>query len=205
MGRKKTFEDRAAVIAQAAEKLFLEYGFERTTAEDIAKAAGISKASLYLEYNSKEAILERVIVDFVRGQVNALATYLEAPHANYCQAIRTMLTQQFLAVYDHATAHTKGSYMTQQAVQAMIQPNTELEKLRAQPPLLIAQMLQKAAANQEILPQADFTRAGRVIYLTVLRVAVPPYHPDVTRDVLAVWLEDLLTMLLAGLKVHQTV
>ncbi|OWV77171.1 TetR family transcriptional regulator [Rhizobium sp. R339] len=48
-------EDRkVAHILDAALPVFARYGFQKTTMADIARAAGISRASLYLAFNSKE-------------------------------------------------------------------------------------------------------------------------------------------------------
>jgi AcrR family transcriptional regulator len=43
-------------ILDAANRLFLQYGYKRTTVDDIASAAGIAKGSLYLHFKSKEAV-----------------------------------------------------------------------------------------------------------------------------------------------------
>lgn len=48
-------EDRKlALILDAALPVFARYGFQKTTMADIARAAGISRASLYLAFTSKE-------------------------------------------------------------------------------------------------------------------------------------------------------
>ncbi len=51
---------RARVVA-AARGLFLERGFLRTTSDDIAAELGISKATLYRTFRSKEDILRTVV------------------------------------------------------------------------------------------------------------------------------------------------
>lgn len=50
-------EDRkSALILDAALPVFARYGFQKTAMADIARAAGISRASLYLSFNSKEEL-----------------------------------------------------------------------------------------------------------------------------------------------------
>ena len=51
---------RARIVA-AARELFLHRGFVRVTADDIAAELGISKATLYREFRSKEDILRAVV------------------------------------------------------------------------------------------------------------------------------------------------
>ena len=46
---------------QAAQKLFQQYGLHKTTMEDIAKAMGRGKSTLYYYYKSKDEVFEDVI------------------------------------------------------------------------------------------------------------------------------------------------
>jgi AcrR family transcriptional regulator len=55
---------RARIIA-AARELFFHRGFVRVTADDIAAELGISKATLYREFRSKEDILLAVVRGFM--------------------------------------------------------------------------------------------------------------------------------------------
>jgi TetR/AcrR family transcriptional regulator len=52
---------REELIREAAARCFARYGFSKATLDDIAAAVGIKKASLYYYFESKEAILRRVI------------------------------------------------------------------------------------------------------------------------------------------------
>lgn len=49
-------------ILKEAQKLFRQYGVKKTTMEDIAKAMGKGKSTLYYYYGSKEAIFDAVIL-----------------------------------------------------------------------------------------------------------------------------------------------
>lgn len=48
-------------IINGAKKLMQQYGLKKTTMEDIAKAAGKSKSTLYYYFKNKEEIFDRVI------------------------------------------------------------------------------------------------------------------------------------------------
>jgi AcrR family transcriptional regulator len=48
--------DKRKLILESAFKVFLAYGFRRTTMADIADAAGISRPALYLEFKNKADI-----------------------------------------------------------------------------------------------------------------------------------------------------
>jgi AcrR family transcriptional regulator len=49
-------ELKSGQVLDAALPVFARYGFHKTTMVDIARAAGISRASLYLVFNSKEEL-----------------------------------------------------------------------------------------------------------------------------------------------------
>lgn len=67
--------DRRARILQAALKTFLAYGFSRTTMDDIARAAGMSRPALYLFFRNKSdifragasALLDQSVVNAARA------------------------------------------------------------------------------------------------------------------------------------------
>lgn len=56
---------RRGEIIAAAIKVFSRHGFEAARAEDIARAAGIAKGTLYLYFRSKEAIYSATIAHAV--------------------------------------------------------------------------------------------------------------------------------------------
>ena len=62
-------EDRPAEILTAALKLFSEKGFALTKLNDVAKEAGVSKGTLYLYFDGKEALFKAVINVFVLPQI----------------------------------------------------------------------------------------------------------------------------------------
>lgn len=59
--RKRRKEDRPAELTAAALGLFVEKGFAATRLEDVAARAGVSKGTLYLYFDSKEALFKAVI------------------------------------------------------------------------------------------------------------------------------------------------
>src|SRR6202012_379935 len=55
-------------ILQAAQQLFQKYGWQRVTVDDVARAVGKGRSSLYYYYKSKEEIFEAV-VDMEVGEI----------------------------------------------------------------------------------------------------------------------------------------
>jgi len=63
-------EARPAELTAAALELFVEKGYAATRLEDVAAAAGVSKGTLYLYFDSKEALFKAVVRE---GLLPALA------------------------------------------------------------------------------------------------------------------------------------
>lgn len=68
--RKRRKAARPSELTAAALELFVEKGFAATRLEDVAARAGVSKGTLYLYFDSKEALFKAVIQE---GIVPALA------------------------------------------------------------------------------------------------------------------------------------
>lgn len=63
-------EKRERLLA-AARELFAERGFDDTSTQQIAKAAGVSEGILFHHFRSKRGLLERIARDFVAAGVEA--------------------------------------------------------------------------------------------------------------------------------------
>jgi AcrR family transcriptional regulator len=49
-------------ILDAAERLIVHYGYDKTTVAEIASQAGVSKGAIYLHFESKEALMEALLL-----------------------------------------------------------------------------------------------------------------------------------------------
>ncbi len=67
--RRRRKDARPAELLEAALELFVEKGFSATRSEEVAKAAGVSKGTLYLYFPSKEELLKAVIQHFLANEV----------------------------------------------------------------------------------------------------------------------------------------
>ena len=61
-------------ILEAAKKCFAQYGYEKTTMDDIGKISRLNKASLYYYYKNKEAIFTAVIIKESEESLELLQT-----------------------------------------------------------------------------------------------------------------------------------
>lgn len=62
-------DPRRARILEGATTVFLAYGFQRTTMDDIARAAEISRPALYLVFRNKTDIYRALVAEFLEQTV----------------------------------------------------------------------------------------------------------------------------------------
>ncbi len=56
---------RRAAILEAATGVFLRYGFKKTSMDDLARAAGLSRQGLYLHFATKEALFKEAVLQVI--------------------------------------------------------------------------------------------------------------------------------------------
>ncbi|MGI4729793.1 MAG: TetR/AcrR family transcriptional regulator [Janthinobacterium lividum] len=59
-------------IKQAARELYRKFGYHKTSVNEIAKRAKVAKATIYKYFDSKEAILQVLLMDYIRQSVDDL-------------------------------------------------------------------------------------------------------------------------------------
>src|SRR5215471_12109378 len=79
---------RPGEILDAALKVFAAKGFAAARMEDIARAAGVTKGTIYLYFESKEAVFKSL----VRESVGSALTAVSADVAAYEGSSRALLT-----------------------------------------------------------------------------------------------------------------
>lgn len=68
---------REARIVEVATRLFIERGFDGTSIDAVAEAAGVSKPTLYSRYHDKRALFEAVLQDRIREWLAPLSAAAE--------------------------------------------------------------------------------------------------------------------------------
>jgi len=97
---RRRAEARPDEVLDAALALFMEKGFAATRVEDIAKRAGLSKGSVYLYFDSKEAVMEglvrRAIVPITDSATEMMTHFTGNPRV----AINAILTLLAMKISD---------------------------------------------------------------------------------------------------------
>jgi AcrR family transcriptional regulator len=90
---KKAIRER---LLKQGSKLFATYGLKKTSVEELATAAGISKAAFYLFYESKEALFMDVVelaeADFRRQVLDAVEPPGPTPRARLVVVLKKAFT-----------------------------------------------------------------------------------------------------------------
>lgn len=95
---------RPAEIVEAALELFVERGFAATRLDDVAARAGVSKGTLYLYFDSKEALFKEVI----RSGIGRAISHGEQVVANF-QGSATALLREIVSGWWQLIASTRHS------------------------------------------------------------------------------------------------
>ncbi len=78
-------------IRDAALELFVERGFSATRMEDVASRAGVSKGTVYLYFDSKEALLRSVVTDLVEPALARAETRAASHDGSSAELLRELI------------------------------------------------------------------------------------------------------------------
>ena len=98
--RRRRKEARPAELLEAALALFVEKGFAATRSEEVAKAAGVSKGTLYLYFPSKEELLKAVIQHFLGTEIEAGEQEAAAAEGPTAQVMEQLLVTWWTRIYE---------------------------------------------------------------------------------------------------------
>jgi len=204
MARAKELNNRREIIIQAGRKLFGRYGIEKTTVDEIAREAGISKGSVYLEFPSKEEILLAGVREFSAKEYSTMTEEVANAKPPILQSMKNILSAFLMRTYDNATSqvHTPEVLMhTHNRVKA---ETGHMQMVRE----VIIKLLNLADVNSEIAIAIDCARLADIL-MASLATLIPPYPQNSTvfaedfkpREAFQADVSDLLEIFLAGLTV----
>ncbi|HEV2649954.1 MAG TPA: TetR/AcrR family transcriptional regulator [Rhizomicrobium sp.] len=68
--------ERPGEILDAALRVFAAKGFAAARMEDIAKAAGVTKGTIYLYYENKEQVFKSLVLELIGGVMSGVETHV---------------------------------------------------------------------------------------------------------------------------------
>lgn len=95
-------DERAPEILEAALACFAQKGFAATRMDDIAARAGITKGTIYLYFDSKEAVFKALARQSIGARIDALVEQVKASEAPSAELLRFILNTmgQFASTSD---------------------------------------------------------------------------------------------------------
>ncbi|WP_219217522.1 TetR/AcrR family transcriptional regulator [Variovorax boronicumulans] len=113
-----TGPDRRTVILDAAIGVFLRYGYRKTSMDDLARAAGISRQGLYLHFPSKDELFKQAATWLAQQSLDAMRSAL----AREDLPLEERLTGAFAALH----AQSDGSQMSLEHMSEIVQTARQL-------------------------------------------------------------------------------
>ena len=80
-------------IFEAAKSRFLEFGYSKISMEELARDLGISKKTLYTEFESKEDLLREVVRGLLQEFAVDLESALNQPGMTFVDKLRTLMSK----------------------------------------------------------------------------------------------------------------
>lgn len=102
--RQRRKEARPAELLAAALELFVEKGFVGTRLEDVAARAGVSKGTLYLYFDSKEALFKAVIQEGMVPILEQGAGLVDGFKGSAADLLRTLIGEWWQRIGNTALA-----------------------------------------------------------------------------------------------------
>jgi AcrR family transcriptional regulator len=84
MGRPRSYEQNTVVVA--AKEVFWQYGLEWASVSDLEDATGLSRSSLYAAFETKRALFDAALADYLESFIQPMLEPLEAPRAGLREA-----------------------------------------------------------------------------------------------------------------------
>lgn len=101
-------ESKSDGILDASLAVFCRYGFRKTSIRDIAEAAGISRAAVYLHFNNKEEVFRAGSIRAHRQVMNAVEAELSR-NMEVFERIEAALSAYFAGLLEEISASPHGS------------------------------------------------------------------------------------------------
>ncbi|HXW69947.1 MAG TPA: TetR/AcrR family transcriptional regulator [Methylocella sp.] len=161
-------KDTRKLIIEAAERLFRQIGFQKTTVADIARELSMSSANVYRFFTAKSEINEAVCMNLL-GKIEAEAEKIATSRQTAAQKIRDLIGSVEKAYHRHYIADRK----LHDLIEAAITENWAIMRRHSERMAAILERIISAGmAGREFAPK-DATLASRLINTACIRFCHP--------------------------------
>lgn len=193
-------EARPEEILEAALELFAEKGFSSVRMTDVAKQAGISKGTLYLYFDSKEAIFLELVKTVITPMVDEAENGIKQFEGTATELLQQFVQRWWSKVwYSHLSAIPKLVFSEAGNFPEIGQYYTEnvVKRFRG----LFENIIQQGITNNEFR-DCDVRTASRLLMAPVIQAniwkhALAPYDSELDPET---YIQLHLEIFLSGLK-----
>ena len=90
----KIRDERRAEILSAAKRLFINYGYEKTTMKQVVKEAGTSIGNCYFYFPNKQALLDALIEELI----NDIRNYIDEIYSSFDSNITKIAATTYVLI-----------------------------------------------------------------------------------------------------------
>lgn len=109
---------RRESILQAAADVFLRYGYKKTSMDDLARAAGLSRQGLYLHFANKDALFKDAVTRLIHQGLAAARAALDREDLG--------VEERLLGAFVALKSHSDGSAMSPEHMAELFATATQL-------------------------------------------------------------------------------
>lgn len=170
-GRPRLFDESAAL--DAGMQLFWRQGYEATSLMQLREAMGLSSASFYNAFGSKENLFERVVSHYVSRPGSVVSLARSGEHLPAGEALTRLLHYSIDEQYDES--HPPGCLV---ALAATVGPSREnchagdiVARQRAQDRQVISDLTERAAVERALEPGVSAETVAMLLHTFILGMA----------------------------------
>lgn len=152
---------------------FWETGYSATSVDDLARAAGLNRPSLYAAFGDKQAMYLKVLAQVRAGMLGSVAAVLEG-EPDIDRAVEKLLRGS-VEVYRSGPNGPRGCLVVcTAATQSIADPQVRaaLDEILTSIDALIAARYQRARAERQIDPAIDPLRRARLVSAAMHSLAI---------------------------------
>jgi len=154
-------EARPHEILAAALQLFAERGFTATSLDDVARAAGVTKGTIYYYFRSKEALLMQLAEVGDREAIDELEALVRDNRGPVAEQLRLILREGFAEPTDDARRQLRVIYLALHSDAPRLFARA-MQKTLLRGWAIIVKLIERGKATGEFRTDADAQVAARI-------------------------------------------
>ena len=181
------------MILQASWKLIHQYGYQKTTIDDIARTAGIAKGTIYLYFRSKSEIM-LALVDLTNLRIADEQDRIAEKKNPPVEKLRACLKHRIMTLFDIINRHPHGDEMITSLLPDIVQ---RLDWYVTRHGKLLGKIIAEGCVDG-VFDVADPKKTGQLL-ARLFEHLTPPYYQFDSRKSLEQFTDHLLDLLSSGL------